>query len=449
MNKGINDELFTKRELAWLVIPLMIEQFLAVFIGITDTIMVSAGGEAAVSGISLVDSINVLLIQVLTALATGGAIVASQYIGKGDYKNASSAAKQLYYSVALLSVLIMAVSIIFNRPIIRIVFGAIEQDVMQNAQIYFLLSAVSYPFLALYNSSAALFRAMGNSKVTMYSAFLMNAVHIVLNAILIYGFKMGVLGAGISTLLSRALGAVVLTILLYRNTEKVNLYGLFKINLKMDMIKRILKIGIPNGIENGIFQVGRLMVASLVSTFGTSAIAANAVGNTAGSFVNIPSSSIGLCLITVVGQCMGAGRERDAERYTKWLFAASLIANLIFSLLLYVFRVPYVRMFELGSEGFITALSILSTYAIFTTTLWSSAFVLPYALRAAGDVKYTLIVSMISMWAFRIACSYLLAIYLNFGVYGVWYAMYIDWAVRSLFFTVRFARGRWKSIKVI
>ncbi len=318
--------LFDRRALTALIVPLIIEQFLAMLIGAADTIMVSSCGEAAVSGISLVDTINILLIQVFSALATGGAVVAAQYLGMGKKEDAKESAKQLMIVVFLVSLVITILSLLTHRPLLRVIFGSIDDEVMANAQIYFLLSAISYPFLALYNGGAALFRSMGNSKISMITSFVMNGLNIVGNAILIYGAHWAVFGAALATLISRILGALYMIWLLLKADNPLSIKGILHTRLRWSMVRSILLIGVPNGIENGLFQVGKILVASLISSFGTYAITANAVANTLAGLEIVPSSAIGLAMITVVGQCVGAGDDKQTARYTGKLMVISYTA---------------------------------------------------------------------------------------------------------------------------
>lgn len=444
-----NPPLFTRRDLLRLFIPLVIEQTLAITIGMADTVMVTSVGEAAVSGISLVDSINILLIQIFAALAGGGAIVAAQYIGRRDTESGCTAAKQLLYSTTFLALVIMVASLIFNRPILHGVFGNIDADVMANAETYFWLSALSYPFLAVYNGGAALFRAMGNSRVSLFTSVLMNVVNISGNAILIYGFQWGVAGAGTATLLSRALGAVVMMILIVKPANVIHVKKLFRPEIHLAMVKNILKLAIPNGMENGMFQVGKLIVQGLISSFGTAAIAANAIGNSLASMANIPGAAMGLGLVTVVGQCVGAKDYVQTVKYTKKIMAVTYLSLGVFNVLLFLFVEPMVGLFHLSDEAARQAVEILRLFNVFALFFWPSSFTLPNALRAAGDAKFTMTVSMLSMWIFRVGFSYILGQYLQMGLVGVWLAMIIDWIVRSGVFLFRFVRGRWKSIRVI
>lgn len=439
--------LFSADALRRLIIPLVIEQFLAMTIGMADTIMVTSVGEHAVSGVSLVDNISTLLINVFSALATGGAVVAAQYLGSRDVENACSAAKQLFYAIGALSAATMAVCLLFREPILRLVFGQLEDNVMEAAMTYFLLTAISYPLLAIYNAGAALFRAMGNSKVSMLASLLMNIVNIGLNAILIYGADIGVAGAGFGTLFSRLAGAVLMTWLICQHGHRIHIDHLLHFEFRGQLVKKILRIGVPNGLENGMFQIGKLLVLGLVTPLGTSATAANAIANSVAGVVNVPGNAISLSLITVVGQCMGAGDSKQAVRYTRKLMIIVYLAMGSLSVLLFFFATPVVGLFGLTPGAAVMAIQVLRWCAVFDLIFWPMSFSLPNTLRASGDAKFTMIVSMCSMWIFRIGFSYLLVPQID--LLGVWVAMFIDWIVRAVVFLIRFLSGRWKTKTVI
>ncbi len=443
--------LFTGRELLTLIWPLVVEQLLAVTVGMADTVMVSSVGEEAVSGIALVDSINILFIQIFSAMATGGAVVASQYLGRQDRESACSAAKQLLYTALILSLVILAAAYPFQRSILSGIFGSIEPEVMANAQTYFGLSLLSYPFLALYNGGAALFRAMGNSRISMLTSLLMNVVNIGGNAILIYGCGWGVAGAATASLFSRALSAVLITVLICRPHQMISVHRLFRPEFRPAMVRRILSIGIPGGVENGMFQIGKLIVQQLVSTFGTFAISANAIANNIASVVNVPGTAIQLALITVVGRCIGAQDYGQAVSYTKRLLGFTYLSMGTLNLLLLLTAHPLVGVFHLSTQATAAAEQVLYLFAVCSMLLWPLSFITPNALRAAGDAKFTMVVSMVSMWVFRIGFSYLLADDwgLGLGLLGVWMAMVIDWVARAAVFSLRFLRGKWKNLQVI
>ena len=445
----MENELFPRRALTRLLVPIVIEQVLAVSIGMADTIMVSSLGESAVSSVSLVDNINILLIQIFTALASGGAVIAAQYIGRGDQKSANTAAKQLMYSSFFITLIITALSLIFNNQILRAIYQQIEPDVMNNSMIYYYITALSFPFLAIYNACAGLFRAMGNSKVTMYISILMNILNISGNAILLYGLHYGVEGAAIPTFLSRAVGAVIMLILIRHKDNKIYIEKILSPEIDFKMIKRILRIGVPNGLENGMFQIGKLLVSGMIAALGTASIAANAVANSITGIAMIPGSAIGVSMITVVGQCVGAGEYDQAMRYTKRLMAMMFGAMGVLNLILYLTAPTFTGFYNISEGAAKTTVDILRIYSVMAATVWPLSFGLPNALRASGDAKFTMIVSVISMWVFRIGFSYLLIYVFHLELHGVWFAMYIDWIVRSTVLTTRFLRGKWKSIRVI
>ncbi len=441
--------MFTRKDLVKLIIPLIIEQILAVTIGMADTIMVASIGEAAVSGVSLVDTINILVINILAALATGGAIVSSQYLGREDKYNAGLAGKQLILSTAFLSAVVMLICLIANGAILSLLFGKVEPAVMQNCQIYFYWTALSYPFIAIYNSGAALFRAMGNSRVSMFTSIIMNTINISGNAICIYGLKMGVAGAAIPTLTSRVVGAVAILFLLRNHNNKLYVDRFLPLDIHPKMIRNILKIGIPNGLENGMFQIGKILVQGLVAALGTVAIAANAVANSVCNFAIIPGMAIGLSIVTVVGQCVGAKDYIQARRYTIKLTAVTYGAMAVFNLVIALLAPVLVAIFQMSGETALIAEEIIFYHSIACAMIWPMAFTVPNGLRAAGDVKYTMIISIISMWVFRIGCSYLIHSLFHLGVLSVWIAMFIDWVFRGIMFMIRFHSNKWETARVI
>ena len=411
--------------------------------------MVSSVGEAAVSGVSLVDSFNTLMIQVMSALATGGAVVASQYIGHREPKNAKAAAAQILFVLASFSLVVAAVVVVGRHAILRGIFGSIDADVMRYAETYFLLSALSYPFIGLYNAGAALFRAQGNSKISMLSSLVMNVINIGGNAVLIFGLKMGVLGAALATLTARIVSALVMVVLLSRKDNPLCIATPGCMKPQRDVIGKILKIGIPSGVENGMFQIGKLLVSSLTATFGTAAIAANAVANSVAGFANIPGIAIGLAIVTVIGRCIGAGEKEQAKYYSKRLLGLAYAGMVLADLALFVLVKPIIACFALSAEAARIATQLLVSFAICAALIWPLSFTLPNVLRAAGDAKYTMEVSVFSMWVFRVASSYFFAGTMGLGVLGVWIGMYVDWAFRTLLFVIRYRRGRWLEKRVV
>ena len=429
--------MFTRKDLAKLLLPLIVEQLLAVLVGMADVVMVAAVGETAVSGVSLVDSISILIIQMLAALATGGSVVCAQYIGKKQPENACEAAGQLILVTTMVSVVIAVIALIGNRHLFAMIFGKVENSVMENAQIYFWLSALSYPFLAVYNSCAALYRAMGNSKVSMYASLVMNAINIAGNAICVFGLHMGVEGVGIPTLVSRAFAAILMLFLIQRPQNVIRIRNLQELRFNGRMIKDILKVGVPNGMENTMFQFGKLFLQSLVSSLGTVAIASYAVASNLVTFEYLVGNAIGLGIITIVGQCVGAGEWEQAKQYTKKLVLVNYAALVVICSLMILFRNQVVGIYNLSPEATRTSAEMLFAHSL-AMVVWPLAFTIPYSLRASFDAPFTMYVSVASMWIFRIASAYFFVKVLNLGVMGVWYGMYIDWVFRGLLFVNRF-----------
>lgn len=448
INEG-DSLLFTKKDLMRLVVPLVIEQILAATIGIADTVMVAAVGEAAVSGVSLVDTMNLLLINIFAALATGGAIVVAQYLGQENDEKAKVAAKQLLLVTTILSVFLMTLCLVGQRAILNGLFRSAEAAVMQNALIYFAISALSYPFISIYNACAALFRAQGNAKVSMAASLVMNILNISGNMLFIFVFKMGVAGAGLASLIARALGALFLLVLLHHDNNRVGIDDLRHWHFEPKIIKSILRIGVPNGLENGIFQIGKIMMQGLTASFGTAAIAANAMGNSIMTVANIPGNAIGLALITVVGQCIGAGRHDEAKKYMIKLTGVAYLTIGALTACILIFLRPLVDAFGLSKLAADTACQLCIVAGIGNFIFWPASFTLPNGLRAANDVRYTMFVAVFSMWVFRVALSYVIAQGMGMGVVGIWVAMVIDWIFRSSMFVWRLFNGKWRNHRLI
>ncbi len=441
--------LFTNRALAALILPLIVEQFLAVLVGMADSVMVASVGEAAVSGVSLVDNIMVLFTNLFAALATGGAVIAGQYLGQKNGKLASRAATQLIWFTTILAVVIMAVIYCGKWFVLHVVFGQIDADVMGHADTYLMIVTASIPFIALYNAGAAIFRAMGNSKVSMQVAMIMNAVNVAGNAILIYGFRRGTEGVAIPTLVSRITAAVLILFMLSRRENVIRIEKTFRFRPDWTMVKRILGIGIPNGLENSMFQLGKIIVLSLVSTFGTYAIAANAVCNAVANFQVLPGMAINLAVTAVIARCVGAGDHEQAEYFTKKLIRLVYLCMWIVNLIVLCVMPLVLWAYNLSDITAQTARSVLYFHSVSACLIWPVSFTVPSALRAAGDAKVTMVISLASMWIFRIIFSYLLGGWLGLGVLGVWIAMVIDWCVRAVCMTLRYKTGRWKQIHSI
>ena len=443
--------MFTNRMIRNLLIPVVLEQLLNSIMGTADTMMVSNVGSAAISAVSLVDSINVLVIQAFSALAAGGAIVCAQYIGQRNKEKANESARQVLFIITAISVAVSLICLVFQKPLLRLIFGSVEAEVMRASEIYFFYTALSFPFIAAYDSAASIFRAQDNTRGPMTISMISNVMNIAGNAIMIWVFHMGVAGAALSTLISRIFCAVVVLIQLRKEREgqEIVVRDYFKIRPNWSMIKRILGIGIPSGVENSMFQLGKLAIQSTVSTLGTAAIAAQAMTNILENLNGIAAIGVGVGLMTIVGQCLGAGRKDEAVYYIKKLCVIAEIVVLTSCLIVFALTKPVTILGGMEKESADMCFHMVMWITIMKPIVWTMAFVPGYGLRAAGDVKFSMITSCCTMWACRFCLCVFLIRVMGFVPMGVWIGMFADWTVRSIIFTWRFHSRKWLQHKVI
>ena len=437
--------LFDNKMLVALIIPLIIEQLLAVLVGLADGIMIAQVGESAVSGVSLVDQVMTLLINLFGALATGGAVVAGQYLGMKRDEEANKSATQLVWFITLFAIAITAIVYLGRNFILDVVFGEITPEVRMHANTYLLIVTASIPFIALYNGGAAIFRAMGNSKISMKVSVVMNVINVVGNAVLVLGLKWGTEGVAIPTLVSRMVAAVIIIILLFNEELTLHVEKTLKYRPNFMQIKKILKVGIPNSVENSMFQLGRLMVFSLVSTFGTNAIAANAVSQTIAMVQILPGLALGLAVTTVIARCVGAGDYEQVKYYNKKMVLITYGCMAVTIILTYLALPVLLKLYNLSPETSQITRDIMLFHSVGAIIFWPVSFTLPATFRACGDARSCMIISILSMWIFRIGFSYILGKFMGIGVFGIWVAMVIDWVFRSICFIIRYFRGTWKK----
>ena len=441
--------MFTNRMIRNLLIPVVLEQLLNSIMGTADTMMVSNVGSAAISAVSLVDSINVLVIQAFSALAAGGAIVCAQYIGQRNKEKANESARQVLFIITAISVAVSLICLVFQKPLLSLIFGSVEADVMRASEIYFFYTALSFPFIAAYDSAASIFRAQDNTRGPMLISMISNVMNIAGNAVMIWGFHMGVAGAALSTLISRIFCAVVVLIQLRKDRQEIVVRDYIRIRPNWSMIKRILGIGIPSGVENSMFQLGKLAIQSTVSTLGTAAIAAQAMTNILETLNGIAAIGVGVGLMTIVGQCIGAGRQDEAVYYIKKLCVIAEVIIIISCLGVFALTKPITILGGMEKESADMCFHMVMWITIVKPLVWIMAFIPGYGLRAAGDVKFSMITSCCTMWACRFCLCVFLIRRLGFGPMGVWIGMFADWTLRSIIFTWRFHSRKWLQHKVI
>ena len=443
--------MFSNRMICSLLIPVVLEQLLNSIMGTADTMMVSNVGSAAISAVSLVDSINVLVIQAFSALAAGGAIICAQYIGQRNKEKANESARQVLFIITAISVAVSLICLVFQKPLLRLIFGSVEPAVMRASETYFFYTALSFPFIAAYDSAASIFRAQDNTKGPMIISMISNVMNIAGNAVMIWVFHMGVAGAALSTLISRIFCAVVVIIQLRKEKEgqEIVVRDYFEIRPDWSMIRRILGLGIPSGIENSMFQLGKLAIQSTVSTLGTTAIAAQAMTNILENLNGIAAIGVGVGLMTIVGQCLGAGRKDEAVYYIKKLCVIAEVIIIISCLGVFALTKPITILGGMEKESADMCFHMVMWITIVKPLVWIMAFIPGYGLRAAGDVKFSMIVSCCTMWACRFCLCVFLIRVMGFGPMGVWIGMFADWTLRGIIFTWRFHSRKWLQHKVI
>ena len=440
------EKLYSNTDLRKLILPLVMEQLLAVLVGMLDTVMISGEGEAAVSGVSLVDNINILVINIFAALATGGAVVAGHALGQKKPEQAGKAAWQMVLFMIYSSFITMVLLLVAHKTILRVTFGKVDDAVMGSATVYLLITALSICPLAIYNACAALFRAMGNSKTTMLISLLMNLINFVGNAILIFGAGLGVAGAAIATTVSRTVAAILIFRLMLDEKRVIHFKNRMTWKLEGDLVKKILFIGIPNGLENSLFQLGKLLLLSLVSTFGTSSIAANAVCGTLTNFNILPGMAIGMALLSVSSVCIGAGEIGQTRYYTRKMMGLSWMAMSAMSIIMMVGAPLFLKIYHLTPETEKLAIEVIRFHAVMCMISWVPSFSLPNTLRAAGDVIWTMVIAIVSMWTFRIITAYIFSYAFHLGLMGIWIAMTIDWTFRGICYLLRYRGHKWETM---
>ena len=447
--------MFSNRALIKIMVPLFLQQVLAILVSTVDGIMVSYAGEAAVSGVSLVGSLDVLLVIFFTAMTAGGSIVVAQLLGQKDFAAVNEAAKQLVYIATIVAVVVTTVVIIIKKWLLGLLFGDAEADVMAAALDYFSIIALSFPLLAITEGVGAIFRTSGNTSTALLISLVVNIINVGGNALFIMGFNMGSAGAALSTLIARAVGALIFILLITNKKREIFIDNLLRYRPDFGIIKKILRLGVPNGIESAMFQFGKLLTQSLISGMGTAVIAANAVASTISGYQYTTGNACRSTMITVVGRCIGADEREQAKHYSRKIIKINYVAMWSVVLFTGVLLSPIVSLYDISSEASAQAKELILYHCLCASLIWPIAFTLPSCFRAAGDVNYSLGISLFAMWVFRVGGSYILALSsvsvfgwfavqgFGMGVLGVWVAMTVDWVFRTVFFITHYFRGKW------
>lgn len=431
-----------------MILPLLMEQFLLMLVGLADTMVVSYAGEAAVSGVSLVNSFNTIFINLFTALASGGAVVVSQYIGRRDMKMASESSSQLLMVATVFAVVISIPVLIWKVPLLKGLFGKVEPDVMEACKTYLRISVYSFPALGIYNAGTALYRSIGKTSVTMKISIVSNLINMAGNLIGVFVFRAGVAGVAYPSLIARTFSAVVITLLCFREKE-VRYVGRWIFQWNRELLKKMLSIAIPNGVESGIFQFVKVALSSVVALFGTYQIAANGISQSIWSVAALISVTMGPVFITVIGQCMGAGDIRQAEYYFRKLTKVTVCISVAWNTLIFLITPLLIKIFAVSRQTGQMILYLVLIHNIANAVVFPFADPLGKGLRAAGDAMFTMGISLFTTIGVRLILSILLGIVLDLGVIGIALAMCLDWTVRGVIFWIRFRQGKWKTYRVI
>lgn len=441
--------MFSNAQLKKMIVLLFLEQLLMMLVGLADTFVVSYAGEAAVSGVSLVNSFNTIFLLLFTAVASGGAVVVSQYIGRKSADKASESVSQLLTVSTVFSVVISIPILLFSESLLRMLFGSVEPAVMDACMTYLRISVYSYPAIAVYNAGAALYRSIGKTSVTMYVSIISNVINVAGNIIGVFYLHAGVAGVAWPSLIARTFSAVVITILCFTNKSGVRYFNrwIFKWNGLLQ--KQMLAIAIPNGIESGVFQFVKVALSSLVAMFGTYQIAANGIAQSIWSIASVASVAMGPVFITVIGQCMGADDTAEAEMYFKKLLKLSILISVGWNALVFAATLFVMQAYAVSEETRQLVIQLVLIHNLFNALIFPFADPLGKGMRAAGDVKFTMYISLFTTIGVRLVFSYLFGLVLGMGVIGIAYAMCLDWTVRAVIFWVRFKTGKWKSFRVL
>lgn len=441
--------LYSNKALFYLFIPLLVEYALEFFVGLADSIMVASLGEAAISGVSLVDFLMQLLIFSFSALATGGAVVAGQYLGDNQLEKAQNSATQLVWFSTIASAALMILVLVLRQFLIGILFGQIEAEVWHNAEVYLYIVALSIPFIAIYNAGAAIFRTTNDASLPMKIMLLCDVLNVLGNAFCIYYLGWDVTGVAVPTVISRV--AAALLILYFAIDEDYNLHikRTFKHKFDFYVLRKVLKVGIPYGIENGLFQLGRVLVLSLVSTFGTMAIAANSVGYAIGIFSVLPGFAINLGLTAVISRCVGANDYEQAKYYNKKCLVIVFISHVLINIAIFAMLPLILNIYDLSAQTAAMTTEMVIWHGIFAIIIWPLSFTLPATFRGAGDSKSVMYISLAVMFTCRILLSYVIADWMGIGVFGTWIAMFIDWYVRAGIYIYRYFSNKWTEYRVV
>ncbi|GIO33408.1 MULTISPECIES: MATE family efflux transporter [Paenibacillus] len=449
LNKYFTGSKLDYRQIIAIIIPIFVDQAFIILMSLLNTAMIASSGVAAVSAVSMVDSLNIFLVNVFIAVATGGTVIVAQYKGSGNDSMVSKTAAQAISAVAFISILLCVLVIAFHTPLLNLLFGQAEADVFQNARLYLIGSCLSYPFIAVFQAVTGALRGVAETKACLGLSLILNLSYLLLNILFITVLDMGIMGLIISLIIARVLGMGISLFYLIRmnHTLRYRLKDALKIDFSL--LKKIMIIGIPFAAEQMFFNGGKLLTQTFIVQLGTLAITVNAIGGSISLLFQIGGSALSIAVVTVVGQCIGNGNIPDARKFIKSFIGLSTVFFVVIAAVILPLFPFIVHLFSPPAEIIPDIFKLTLLIAITQPIFWSTSFIMPSALRAAGDSNFTSITSLLSMWVLRVILGYVLAIPLKFGIMGVWVAMVTEWGVRGAIFWWRFRGEKWYRRKLI
>ncbi|WP_238861451.1 MULTISPECIES: MATE family efflux transporter [unclassified Clostridium] len=442
-----------RKDVLKLAIPIMIEQTFVMLLGTCNTMMAGHIGEQAVSAIGMVDSINNMFISFFAALSVGATVVVAQQIGRNKPKKANETAKQAIVSGILVSLIITLLLWIFRIKLINVLYGSAEELVKIDAKLYLEFTLLTYPFIAIEQIANGILRGCGDTKTPMQITIFMNLINIALGYTLIFGINtlnipsFGIAGAAVAIAIARLIGTLIIMLVLFRGSKIIKLKNIFPFKFDMEIQKNIFNIGIPAGMEQVIFNAGKLIVQMFIVTMGTASIAANAISSSIAIMINVPGNSLCLAATTFVGQYVGRNDIKGAKSTLIYLTKFGTICLVSLGLIFIPISKWLASLYTNVPEVINISATLTRSNSI-ALIAWGISFILSSGLKGAGDTRYTMLTAFIGMWIFRIFAGYILGIVLGIGVLGIWIAMYIDWIVRGLMYCFRLRGNNWLKHRI-
>jgi len=449
LDRYLSGEHLNYRQVIAIIIPLFFDQLFNGIISMLNTAMISSSGTAAVAAVSMVDSLNVIMLNIFIGIATGGTVIVAQYYGAGKAESVTKAAGNAVAAVIFSAVIISIVLTGFHDSVLTLLFKSAEPDVFANAKIYLIGSALSYPFVSVIDAISGVLRGIGNSKSYFWLSLIKNGSNLLFNIIFLKIFNFGIIGLILSIILSRFLGMCCAFIYIRLLNRQIVLH--FRDLLKIDckMLRRIMFIGIPSAGEQVFFNAGKLITQSFIVTMGTGALAINAICNSLMVLMETGGLGLSLAIVTVVGISLGHGDYKSAKKYVRVFLILGSISVALTCLIMLPLLSPLIGFFSPEPQLLPEIMRICYICSVTTPLFWCLSFVSPAALRAAGDGRFVLVSSLISMWTLRVVLGYVLGIVFKLGILGVWLAMFIEWVLRGLMYNIRLMGKKWLSHKLI